>query len=610
MEFMKKNLKRGFTIVELVIAIAVIAILAALLIPTFVNVSKKAKEASDTTLAKNINTALAIAEAEGYVPETMEEVTYTLSRNGYKLENLNPTASGNVFVWNQTTNRVTYLASDKSVIYTGDSTSTSDLDSDYWLTVKSKSDMDNFAGLSYYLACDMTDALEFSEASCLDTGIYTASSVTYTHSGSVSVSGYVGTLTVNSVNAEVNNYSIVDEVEIKAASGNSYHEYGYAEKITVDASATTANVVIENEGIVGQLTVNASKTVTVKGYVKQADSEKYTTDGGAVGESTQGYVYLISGYQSLKRFRNKVNSGMNFENLTVELTADIDISGYCWVPIGYDSRDNYKNPKYFYFAGVFDGNGHTVSGLSNVGFTPTTTRVDTYGTGSEIAQENNYLYGFFGIVHGAKILNLNLTDVDIVEDSELVLDSIGALIGYVDGCVYVENCNASGSIAANDAVGGLIGRAYDNELSYSKAFTADGTEISTSDTSADKYNFVIKNCTANVEIYCTGAKAAGILGYTGTAVGYYLKDCTASGSVTMTKTTTNLYYAGILISTNRGSHSGWKRVIDNCNADDMTLIGSPANKAKIVYGNKSDCKITYDEQTNVDLTQSYEWNTL
>ena len=43
---MKRTNKKGFTIVELVIVIAVIAILAAVLIPTFGGVIKKANESS------------------------------------------------------------------------------------------------------------------------------------------------------------------------------------------------------------------------------------------------------------------------------------------------------------------------------------------------------------------------------------------------------------------------------------------------------------------------------------------------------------------------------------------------------------------------------------
>lgn len=49
---MKKSNKKGFTIVELVIVIAVIAILAAVLIPTFTNVIDKANESKDMQAAR------------------------------------------------------------------------------------------------------------------------------------------------------------------------------------------------------------------------------------------------------------------------------------------------------------------------------------------------------------------------------------------------------------------------------------------------------------------------------------------------------------------------------------------------------------------------------
>ena len=50
---MKNTKKRGFTIVELVIVIAVIAILAAVLIPTFSNVIANAKQSAALQKARN-----------------------------------------------------------------------------------------------------------------------------------------------------------------------------------------------------------------------------------------------------------------------------------------------------------------------------------------------------------------------------------------------------------------------------------------------------------------------------------------------------------------------------------------------------------------------------
>ena len=68
---MKKNNRKGFTIVELVIVIAVIAILAGVLIPTFSGVVKKAQESAELQEVKNAYTnALVEVLADGEIEET------------------------------------------------------------------------------------------------------------------------------------------------------------------------------------------------------------------------------------------------------------------------------------------------------------------------------------------------------------------------------------------------------------------------------------------------------------------------------------------------------------------------------------------------------------
>ena len=62
---MKKNRRRGFTIVELVIVIAVIAILAAVLIPTFSNISEKAKKSAAQQTAINAVKAYIAGSSKG-----------------------------------------------------------------------------------------------------------------------------------------------------------------------------------------------------------------------------------------------------------------------------------------------------------------------------------------------------------------------------------------------------------------------------------------------------------------------------------------------------------------------------------------------------------------
>ena len=71
---MKRN-KKGFTIVELVIVIAVIAILSAILIPTFVSLTQKAENARAITEVGDVYTSYLIADGEK--AKTQENVIIT-----------------------------------------------------------------------------------------------------------------------------------------------------------------------------------------------------------------------------------------------------------------------------------------------------------------------------------------------------------------------------------------------------------------------------------------------------------------------------------------------------------------------------------------------------
>ena len=102
---MKNLKKKGFTIVELVIVIAVIAILSAVLIPTFSNLIRKANISSDTVLGRNLNTALNVYEVENGV-DSFEDVLDTLKENGYLIANLNAKADGCYFVWESKSNQI------------------------------------------------------------------------------------------------------------------------------------------------------------------------------------------------------------------------------------------------------------------------------------------------------------------------------------------------------------------------------------------------------------------------------------------------------------------------------------------------------------------------
>ena len=61
---MKKNNKKGFTLVELVIVVAVMAVLVAVAIPTVKSITATAKSTVADTNARTIESVLKLAEAE------------------------------------------------------------------------------------------------------------------------------------------------------------------------------------------------------------------------------------------------------------------------------------------------------------------------------------------------------------------------------------------------------------------------------------------------------------------------------------------------------------------------------------------------------------------
>ena len=69
----------GFTIVELIIVIAVIGVLTSVLVPTFVGIINNANKATDIATVKNMNTALAISQKKH---ETMYDALQTVETNG------------------------------------------------------------------------------------------------------------------------------------------------------------------------------------------------------------------------------------------------------------------------------------------------------------------------------------------------------------------------------------------------------------------------------------------------------------------------------------------------------------------------------------------------
>ena len=113
--FMHKS-KKGFTIVELVIVIAVIAILAAVLIPTFSNLVKKANQSADIQGARQMDTVLQ-AESAAKKPETLKDVIIILDAADFNIKSLVPLTKNHTFYWDETSNKIVLYSTEDGILY-------------------------------------------------------------------------------------------------------------------------------------------------------------------------------------------------------------------------------------------------------------------------------------------------------------------------------------------------------------------------------------------------------------------------------------------------------------------------------------------------------------
>lgn len=469
---MKASKKRGFTIIELVIVIAVIAILAAVLIPTFANIIQKANVANDVALARNMNTILIADEATNGRSTDMYDVLIALEQGGFKLENLNPRADGNVFAWDKANNQIVYLekGSAKPIFQAKEIGANK---GDLYITTRKAEVFADYPGYSYYFASDIKGDITLDEGSCLDTGEFALNgNVIVNTKKDVEIHGTInGTITVDSESGKITNYSVVKEkVVIVNTAATSYHERGHVAAMEIQNSLT-GKVVLENDAYVEKLTNNKTNgTVENNGFVKEVAG----TDTSVPATGSE-YVLEIGTYDQLVNFRNKVNAGASYSGMTVKLTADIDISERAWTPIGAAHRDKIEAQTNV-FQGTFDGQGHKITGLTNTGFKISSVFKGSNSTTPEGYSE--YVFGLFGSVYNATIKNIVMANVNIDlacdEKEKVVGDSVGAIVGYAAGTnVTIDSCKVlSGSIVGYDAVAGIIGRTYSAKTTINKCENA------------------------------------------------------------------------------------------------------------------------------------------
>ena len=255
------------------------------------------------------------------------------------------------------------------------------------------------------------------------------------------------------------------------------------------------------------------------------------------GSGTEADPYLIATAQELVEFRDEVNASTNksTSKLCAKLTANIDLEGQEWTPIGqYKSYS--ENVTY---GGTFDGNGHTISGLS--------------------INASTAYQGLFGYVKGGEIKDL--TVAGSVKTSTTSSANSAGIVGY-GYPVTMENCVNRADVTAteNGYVAGVV--AYTGSTGSS-----------------------INGCSNQGEIRGNGGYIGGIVG---SGSGTTIKSCLNSGSITSTKESGSYPYC---IGGIAGNISGATSVIERSGntGDISSTIKRTGGIAGVVSGTVKSC---------------------
>lgn len=168
-------------------------------------------------------------------------------------------------------------------------------------------------------------------------------------------------------------------------------------------------------------------------------------DSYAGGDGSKTNPYEIATAEQLAKLARDVNNGNTFRGKYFKLTADIDLSGGIWMPIG--KYYNYGNVNNRLFFGKFDGNGHVIKNMH---------------IQWEDADDNaKSVWGLFSTLQGESSTNLTTVTNLIIENAtvekkrDFSPNGSGYYVGVVAGEIYpnteLSNIIISGSeITDND----------------------------------------------------------------------------------------------------------------------------------------------------------------
>ena len=207
-----------------------------------------------------------------------------------------------------------------------------------------------------------------------------------------------------------------------------------------------------------------------------------TWDGSYVEVSQDDNgVILIETAEELAGLAREVKNGNSFEDLTIKLTCDMDLTNKEWTPIGFGSSDGFgiMDGNSMSFAGKFDGQNHKIHNLKITTFLGGGLETDSSSGGAlfgHVTGEvknitvinaevvgNHFVGAVVGFASGAKINNCHVLNANIscvYENKDESGDKAGAIAGYVQNSAYnngeIRNCSAKNSTVLADRDAGQV----------------------------------------------------------------------------------------------------------------------------------------------------------
>ena len=420
--------KKGFTLVELVIVIAVIAILAGVMIGTFASVVKKAKESAKMQ-------EMAAAKQEQTATDVLE-----------KLNN------GSWLGWEDFEEKLATAVSG-AVAGTSKPEETKEL-------VKNAVE-EAFAKYASSIGTGNTGLTEEQVKYIVETAL-----------SKVSYSGVTAEQVKAIVNNAVSNSSTLTKSQVQAIV-----DAAQAKNLTLTQVSAVVNAAKEDleKNQLTEATVNAAVTKALKDYKASTLTEKeisdllakYITNGTAKGNfewyNANYTSYEIEKADELVALATITKGGETFKGKTITLTKDVELKEK-WTPIGQGSYSSDG------FCGTINGNGKTISNVSfDVNFEAATRN----GYNALFAWSSNgaasYLtdkvaFGFVAYLgEGGSISGLNLV-YNMTFKASSVYTYFGGVVGLLDGGKVTE-CTVSGTITGDNRLGGIAGIMASGEIS-------------------------------------------------------------------------------------------------------------------------------------------------